>query len=102
MPKYPPLPLTPPGLLSLTTCILNIAGNVARVFTTWVLTKDMLILWGYVLLLCLNLVLLVQTAATRAAKKKGAGAGDAKGRVDGGVDGGMDGTGGAQAAPSPA
>jgi hypothetical protein len=31
-------------MMSLTTCLLNVAGNTTRIFTTLVLTKDMYIL----------------------------------------------------------
>lgn len=34
------------GMLSVTTCVLNVAGNAARVFTTIVLTGDLLMLGG--------------------------------------------------------
>lgn len=34
------------GMLSVTTCLLNVAGNAARIFTTIVLTGDMLMLGG--------------------------------------------------------
>lgn len=34
------------GMLSVTTCVLNVAGNAARIFTTLVLTGDVLMLGG--------------------------------------------------------
>jgi hypothetical protein len=34
------------GMLSVTTCLLNVAGNAARIFTTIVLTGDLLMLGG--------------------------------------------------------
>lgn len=52
------------GELSILTCMLNLAGNVARVFTTLVLTQDKLIMAGTVLGVVLNTILLVQTLQT--------------------------------------
>eukprot|EP00877_Chromochloris_zofingiensis_P005711 jgi/Chrzof1/15140/Cz09g28190.t1 len=49
------------GMLSATTCLLNVAGNSARIFTTLVLTGDMLLLQGVVTQGCLNAVLLYQS-----------------------------------------
>ncbi|KAL3131157.1 PQ-loop repeat-containing protein 3 [Trebouxia sp. C0009 RCD-2024] len=52
------------GELSIATCILNLAGNLARVFTTLVLTKDKLIMAGTALGVVLNSVLLAQSLQT--------------------------------------
>jgi hypothetical protein len=35
------------GMLSVLTCVLNVAGNAARIFTTLVLTGDLLMLGGF-------------------------------------------------------
>ena len=67
------------GLLSATSCALNVAGNAARAFTTLVLTRDALLLAGALTQGALNGVLLWQALATRRARKlmavAGAGAG---------------------------
>ena len=56
------------GVLSKTTCWLNVAGNVARLYTTFVLTRDLL-LGVYVLIqLFLNVILLIQTIGSQKAK----------------------------------
>ncbi len=48
------------GVLSLTTCILNVAGCVVRSYTTVVLTHDVIILGGILVQLVLNGILLWQ------------------------------------------
>ena len=68
------------GQLSILTSGLNLAGNVARVFTTLVLTGDALNLVGAVVQGCLNSVLLAQCWRTlRAAGGKGEGEAGAAG-----------------------
>ena len=57
------------GVLSVTTCLLNVAGNAARVFTTAVLTGDWLLLGGYLSQGTLNSILLCQTIGTARATK---------------------------------
>jgi PQ loop repeat len=52
------------GELSLLTCLLNVLGNAARIFTTIVLVKDGLLLTGAMVQGCLNSVLLWQTVDT--------------------------------------
>lgn len=66
-------------MMSLTTCLLNVAGNVTRIFTTLVLTKDPYILSACTTQFCLNSILLWQVWKTRvqqrvAAKKAAAAA----------------------------
>ena len=46
------------------TCLLNVAGNLARLFTTFVLTRDVLLGAGMLVQLVLNAILLVQAMAT--------------------------------------
>lgn len=63
------------GMLSVTTCLLNVAGNAARIFTTIVLTGDLLMLGGACSQGCLNTILLWQSISTaRARRSTGAGA----------------------------
>jgi mannose-P-dolichol utilization defect protein 1 len=57
------------GLLSATSCALNVAGNAARAFTTLVLTRDALLLAGALTQGALNGVLFWQAMATRRARK---------------------------------
>eukprot|EP00798_Chlamydomonas_sp_ICE-L_P010350 gene10350-8286_t len=52
------------GVLSGATVGLNVAGNAVRVFTTLVLTKDLIILFGFSLQLILNSILLYQCVQT--------------------------------------
>lgn len=52
------------GVLSVMTCLLNVAGNSARIFTTVVLTGDMLLMAGYLSQGMLNTVLLCQSIGT--------------------------------------
>ncbi|KAL0022257.1 hypothetical protein WJX77_010913 [Trebouxia sp. C0004] len=52
------------GELSVATCMLNLFGNVARVYTTFVLTKDNLIMAGVALGGVLNAILLAQSLHT--------------------------------------
>lgn len=52
------------GVLSLTTCLLNVLGCIIRVYTTAVLTQDALIFWGSLIQLVLNGILLYQTIVT--------------------------------------
>ncbi|GAX75274.1 hypothetical protein CEUSTIGMA_g2719.t1 [Chlamydomonas eustigma] len=52
------------GVLSPTTCLLNVAGNLARVYTTCILTQDRLLLAGILIQGVLNLILLLQALAT--------------------------------------
>jgi mannose-P-dolichol utilization defect protein 1 len=52
------------GVLSVMTCLLNVAGNTARIFTTVVLTGDMLLMAGYLSQGMLNTVLLCQSIST--------------------------------------
>ena len=72
------------GQLSGATSALNLAGNAARVFTTVVLTGDLLNLVGALVQAVLNGTLLAQCVAT--ARKKGGGGG--KKKEVGGDDGG--------------
>ncbi|MEW5319472.1 MAG: hypothetical protein WDW38_010621 [Sanguina aurantia] len=69
------------GMMSLTTCCLNVAGNSARVFTTLVLVHDLNVLWGCLRSArarvplsppqgILNSILLYQTLTSRLAKLK--------------------------------
>eukprot|EP00879_Flechtneria_rotunda_P014180 GHRR01014817.1.p1 GENE.GHRR01014817.1~~GHRR01014817.1.p1 ORF type:complete len:240 (+),score=75.00 GHRR01014817.1:984-1703(+) len=60
------------GVLSVTTCILNVAGNAARIFTTIVLTGDLLLLGGYLSQGTLNTILLCQSVGTARQKRHGA------------------------------
>lgn len=53
--------------MSLTTCLLNVAGNTTRIFTTLVLTRDMYILSACSTQFVLNSILLWQCIATRKA-----------------------------------
>jgi mannose-P-dolichol utilization defect protein 1 len=53
------------GLLSATSCALNVAGNAARLFTTAVLTRDGLLMAGALTQGALNGVLLWQALATK-------------------------------------
>eukprot|EP00775_Hariotina_reticulata_P009431 gene9431-9596_t len=72
------------GVLSVMSCMLNVAGNAARVFTTLVLTGDMLILGGVLTQGCLNTVLLCQSIATARARRSnstGLAGGDASSSV---------------------
>lgn len=48
------------GMLSVTSCALNVAGNTARIFTTCVLTGDVLLLTSSLTQGCLNSILLWQ------------------------------------------
>ena len=57
------------GELSLLSTALSLAGNCARVLTTWVLVKDNLILAGAASQGLLNLVLLSQIVATARRQK---------------------------------
>lgn len=57
------------GVLSVTSCMLNVAGNSARIFTTLVLTGDMLLLSGALTQGCLNTVLLCQSITTAKARR---------------------------------
>ncbi len=57
------------GVLSVTTCLLNVAGNAARAFTTVVLTGDMLLLSGTLVQGALNGILLYQSVRTEQAKR---------------------------------
>lgn len=66
------------GQLSALTCGLNLAGNVARVFTTLVLTGDGLNLVGALVQGALNSTLLAQCLATRRRAKAAAAAHDEK------------------------
>ncbi|GFR42197.1 hypothetical protein Agub_g3087 [Astrephomene gubernaculifera] len=52
------------GVLAPATCALNVAGCLVRVFTTLVLTRDVIILGGCVTQLLLNAILLYQSIAT--------------------------------------
>jgi hypothetical protein len=54
------------GVLSVTTCLLNVAGNAARTFTTIVLTGDTLLLGGILTQGAMNSVLLWQSLTTAA------------------------------------
>ncbi|KAF5833855.1 hypothetical protein DUNSADRAFT_9692 [Dunaliella salina] len=58
------------GMMSLTTCLLNVAGNTTRIFTTLVLTKDMYILSACSTQFVLNSILLWQCISTRRAAKQ--------------------------------
>lgn len=49
------------GVLSRFTCLLNVLGNLARVFTTFIITKDLLLLVSVSIQLALNSILLIQT-----------------------------------------
>ncbi|KAF8061992.1 Mpdu1 [Scenedesmus sp. PABB004] len=72
------------GVLSVTTCLLNVAGNAARVFTTVVLTGDLLILAGYLSQGSLNAVLLAQSVGTARQRRAAAAAAAAAAGADGG------------------
>ncbi len=54
------------GVLSASSCAMNLAGNLARVFTSMVLTGDALVLGGAVMMALLNGTLLQQALATKA------------------------------------
>jgi len=58
------------GVMSLTTCMLNVTGNAIRIFTTTVLTHDRLNLVGGCIQGCLNSVLLWQVWKTRQQQRK--------------------------------
>lgn len=58
------------GVLSVMTCILNVAGNTARIFTTVVLTGDMLLMAGYLSQGTLNTILLCQSIGTARQKRR--------------------------------
>ena len=58
------------GVLSVTTCLLNVMGNAARTFTTLVLTGDMLLLGGVMTQGCLNSVLLYQSVTSAQSSKR--------------------------------
>jgi hypothetical protein len=60
------------GVLSVTTCLLNVAGNAARIFTTIVLTGDMLMLGGFLSQGTLNSILLFQSLSTAKQRRKAA------------------------------
>jgi hypothetical protein len=62
------------GVLSVTTCLLNVAGNAARIFTTIVLTGDMLMLGGFLSQGTLNSILLFQSLKTAQQRRKAAAA----------------------------
>lgn len=68
------------GVLSVTTCLLNVAGNAARVFTTIVLTGDVLMLGGYLSQGTLNSILLCQSIGTARQRRRAAAA--AAGQAD--------------------
>jgi hypothetical protein len=53
------------GVLSLTTCSLNVAGNIIRTFTNLTLTHDKLLLLGCCTQGVLNTILLCQVVHTR-------------------------------------
>lgn len=53
------------GMMSLTTCVLNVLGNAVRIFTTIVLTKDVINLSASMTQGVLNSILLYQTVLTR-------------------------------------
>ena len=59
------------GELSLTSCLLSVAGNVGRLFTTLMLVDDVLVLAGAVIQLILNGILLAQTTATALELRRG-------------------------------
>eukprot|EP00878_Enallax_costatus_P014594 GHUV01015267.1.p2 GENE.GHUV01015267.1~~GHUV01015267.1.p2 ORF type:complete len:196 (+),score=79.51 GHUV01015267.1:1313-1900(+) len=61
------------GVLSVMTCLLNVAGNTARIFTTVVLTGDMLLMAGYLSQGTLNTILLCQSLGTVRQKGRAAG-----------------------------
>ncbi|KAF6256648.1 hypothetical protein COO60DRAFT_1285343 [Scenedesmus sp. NREL 46B-D3] len=63
------------GVLSVTTCLLNVAGNAARIFTTIVLTGDMLMLGGFLSQGTLNSILLFQSLTTAKQRSNAAAAG---------------------------
>jgi hypothetical protein len=50
--------------MSPTTCSLNVAGNLARVYTTCILIQDRLLLTGILIQGVLNLILLLQALDT--------------------------------------
>ncbi|KAL6756521.1 hypothetical protein V8C86DRAFT_2647007 [Haematococcus lacustris] len=58
------------GVMSLTTSALNVVGNVVRIFTTLVLTQDMLLLAGCVTGGILNAVILWQVWCTRVGERQ--------------------------------
>ena len=53
------------GVMSTTTCWLNVAGNLARLYTTFVLTHDLLLGAGMLIQFFLNTILLVQARGTQ-------------------------------------
>lgn len=61
------------GVLSVMTCLLNVAGNTARIFTTIVLTGDMLLMAGYLSQGTLNTILLCQSVGTARQKRRAEG-----------------------------
>uniref|UniRef100_A0A383WNW5 Mannose-P-dolichol utilization defect 1 protein homolog n=1 Tax=Tetradesmus obliquus TaxID=3088 RepID=A0A383WNW5_TETOB len=69
------------GVLSVTTCLLNVAGNAARIFTTIVLTGDMLMLGGFLSQGTLNSILLSQSLTTAQQRRKAAAAAAGPGGV---------------------
>mmetsp|Transcript_14109 Transcript_14109/g.40092 ORF Transcript_14109/g.40092 Transcript_14109/m.40092 type:complete len:106 (-) Transcript_14109:3-320(-) len=58
------------GELSLTTCVLNFAGNLVRIFTTLVMTQDLIILVGFGLNLIVNTTLMLQCLDTELAARR--------------------------------
>lgn len=85
-------------MMSLTTCMLNVAGNTTRIFTTLVLTRDMYILSACTTQFVLNSILLWQCVVTKRRQRKQSSsiqAGSAVGKAAGGeqsVSSGMGGS----------
>ena len=52
------------GELSFTSTLLSVLGNIARVFTTWVLVKDPIIMATAISQLSLNSILMFQIVQT--------------------------------------
>lgn len=58
------------GMMSVTTCLLTVAGNIIRLYTTIVLTKDSILLVGVVIQAFLNSVLLYQSWQTLVGRQR--------------------------------
>ncbi len=58
------------GVLSASSCAMNLAGNLARVYTTVVLTGDALVLGGALVMALLNATLLQQALGSRTERQQ--------------------------------
>ena len=84
------------GQLAIITWLLNLIGVIARVFTTWAETDDMILLGSHCVGVLLNLIIVVQIIAYRQATKDAlAGDAAAKGAAEGGSEAAAKGSGGA-------